>query len=298
MKLDAAGAARGIEEKIAQPLKLDTGRGRAGDRRDRDLEDVARGARGVGREGLRPARLRAGRLRRRGPAARLRDRARAAHPDRDRAAVPVALLGARHAARRRAPRLHPHVLFRSRQRRLRPIWSRSTTRCVADAQDEPAPQPRRRRSRSSSTCAMSGQEFTLSVPVTLGAAQGAATARRSAPRSTRSTSTATRTIRRRSRSRWSTSGSARSASGRSSRFPRLGSGAARRSLRAEREVYFARRQASRCAARSISASSSARARAIAGPALIQEHGTTTVLFENDACKVAPSGELIIKVGGA
>ena len=37
---------------------------------------------------------------------------------------------------------------------------------------------------------------------------------------------------------------------------------------------------------------------IAGPALIQEHGTTTVLFEHDACMVAPSGELIIAVGGA
>jgi N-methylhydantoinase A len=37
---------------------------------------------------------------------------------------------------------------------------------------------------------------------------------------------------------------------------------------------------------------------IAGPALIQEHGTTTVLFENDTCVVAPSGELIIAVGGA
>jgi N-methylhydantoinase A len=37
---------------------------------------------------------------------------------------------------------------------------------------------------------------------------------------------------------------------------------------------------------------------IAGPALIQEHGTTTVLFERDTCKVAESGELIIKVGGA
>jgi N-methylhydantoinase A len=35
---------------------------------------------------------------------------------------------------------------------------------------------------------------------------------------------------------------------------------------------------------------------IAGPALIQEHGTTTVLFENDRCEVAPSGELIIAVG--
>jgi N-methylhydantoinase A len=37
---------------------------------------------------------------------------------------------------------------------------------------------------------------------------------------------------------------------------------------------------------------------IAGPALIVEHGTTTVLFEHDACKVAESGELIIKVGAA
>jgi hypothetical protein len=37
---------------------------------------------------------------------------------------------------------------------------------------------------------------------------------------------------------------------------------------------------------------------IAGPALIQEHGTTTVLFERDACVAAPSGELIIDVGGA
>jgi N-methylhydantoinase A len=37
---------------------------------------------------------------------------------------------------------------------------------------------------------------------------------------------------------------------------------------------------------------------VAGPALIQEHGTTTVLFAKDDCRVAPSGELIIKVGGA
>jgi len=35
---------------------------------------------------------------------------------------------------------------------------------------------------------------------------------------------------------------------------------------------------------------------IAGPALIQEHGTTTVLFENDRCRVAQSGELIITIG--
>jgi N-methylhydantoinase A len=37
---------------------------------------------------------------------------------------------------------------------------------------------------------------------------------------------------------------------------------------------------------------------IAGPALIQEHGTVTVLFENDRLKVAPSGEMIITIGAA
>jgi N-methylhydantoinase A len=37
---------------------------------------------------------------------------------------------------------------------------------------------------------------------------------------------------------------------------------------------------------------------IAGPALIQEHGTTTVLFENDICRVADSGEMIITIGAA
>jgi N-methylhydantoinase A len=37
---------------------------------------------------------------------------------------------------------------------------------------------------------------------------------------------------------------------------------------------------------------------VVGPALIQEHGTTTVLFAGDRCRVAPSGELIIKVGSA
>jgi N-methylhydantoinase A len=36
---------------------------------------------------------------------------------------------------------------------------------------------------------------------------------------------------------------------------------------------------------------------IAGPALIEEHGTTTVLFERDRCEVAPSGELILAIGG-
>jgi N-methylhydantoinase A len=37
---------------------------------------------------------------------------------------------------------------------------------------------------------------------------------------------------------------------------------------------------------------------IAGPALIEEHGTTTVLYAGDSCRVAPSGELIIALGGS
>jgi N-methylhydantoinase A len=37
---------------------------------------------------------------------------------------------------------------------------------------------------------------------------------------------------------------------------------------------------------------------IPGPALIEEHGTTTVLYPGDQCRVAPSGELIIAVGGS
>ena len=36
---------------------------------------------------------------------------------------------------------------------------------------------------------------------------------------------------------------------------------------------------------------------LSGPALIEEHGTTTVLYKGDVCRVAPSGELIITVGG-
>jgi N-methylhydantoinase A len=42
----------------------------------------------------------------------------------------------------------------------------------------------------------------------------------------------------------------------------------------------------------------AAASRITGPALIEEHGTTTMMFEGDVCMVAPSGELIITVAGA
>ena len=119
MKLDAEGARRGIEEKVARPLKLDTVAAAqaiveiaiakmslavrevsvAKGYDPRDFALVASGGAGplhvcaIARELL--------------------------HPDRDRAAVSLAFLRARHAARRRAPRLHPHGLFRSCQRRFR-----------------------------------------------------------------------------------------------------------------------------------------------------------------------------------
>ena len=79
-------------------------------------------------------------------------------------------------------------------------------------------------------------------------------------------------------------------------FPSLAStGAATPS--GEREVYFsdAKRPLRAKVYRRDQLGAGAK---IAGPALIQEHGTTTVLFEHDACEVAPSGELIIAVGDA
>jgi N-methylhydantoinase A len=80
------------------------------------------------------------------------------------------------------------------------------------------------------------------------------------------------------------------------KFPSLAAARAATAT-AEREVYFSD------AAKPLRAKVYRRPELgagaeIAGPALIQEHGTTTVLFEHDTLKVADSGELIIKVGAA
>ena len=164
MVLDADGARAGIEQKVAKPLKHGCDRGGAGHRRDRDLENVARGARGLGGERLRSARIRAGRFRRRRPAARLRHRARTAHPESDRAAVSVAFLRARHAARRRAPRFHPHLLLRSREPGFCRRSPRCTTRWPARRRRACAMRPRRE-FQTELDLRYVGQEFTLSVPV-------------------------------------------------------------------------------------------------------------------------------------
>jgi N-methylhydantoinase A len=81
------------------------------------------------------------------------------------------------------------------------------------------------------------------------------------------------------------------------KFPRLGKAKGPAAAAAHRNVYFADAQKPvRCPLYQRDALK-AGAR-IVGPALIQEHGTTTVLFKNDDCTVMPYGELIIKVGGA
>ena len=184
MKLDADGARarhRGEDRRAAQARHR---RGGAGDRRDRDHQDVARGARGLGRQGLRPARLRAGRLRRRRPAARLRDRARAAHPDRDRAAVSrrisrrSACCSPTSATISSAPSIptSPASISRTLVAGPRRDGARRRTASLRHAQGRRAPDPARSALRRPGV-----------HPVGAGdarAAQGAATARRSAPRST------------------------------------------------------------------------------------------------------------------
>jgi N-methylhydantoinase A len=80
------------------------------------------------------------------------------------------------------------------------------------------------------------------------------------------------------------------------KFPRLREGPAATAA-LHRDVYFSDAQKPvRCP---IYERAGLKADAhIVGPALIQELGTTTVLFKNDDCRVMPSGELIIRIGDA
>jgi N-methylhydantoinase A len=79
-------------------------------------------------------------------------------------------------------------------------------------------------------------------------------------------------------------------------FPAVGRGGAATPPR-RRKVYFAHADAPVDCPAYRRADLPAGAE-LAGPALIEEHGTTTVLFAEDRCRVAESGELMIKVGGA
>jgi N-methylhydantoinase A len=80
------------------------------------------------------------------------------------------------------------------------------------------------------------------------------------------------------------------------RFPKLASGKSAKPVR-RREVFLDDARKPALCPIYWRADLGAGAR-IKGPALIEEHGTTTVLFEADRCTVSPSGELVIDVGGA
>ena len=79
-------------------------------------------------------------------------------------------------------------------------------------------------------------------------------------------------------------------------FPSVSSGGTPTPL-AERKAYFSSAKEARTA-KIYRRDQLAAGAEITGPALVQEHGTTTVLFENDTLKMAPSGEMIISIGGA
>jgi N-methylhydantoinase A len=79
------------------------------------------------------------------------------------------------------------------------------------------------------------------------------------------------------------------------RLPRL---AARRQAKAFRRVEAYLGEAARAVSCPVYQREDLGAGArVAGPALVREHGTTTVLFKGDACTVATTGELVISVRG-
>jgi len=80
------------------------------------------------------------------------------------------------------------------------------------------------------------------------------------------------------------------------KFPRLAAAPACKPSPRRRDAYFADvRKPVNCPVYDRDALGAGTT--IDGPALIQEVGTTTVLFEADRCRIAASGELVIAVGG-
>ncbi len=128
LALDVAAARNAIEEHIARPLDYadDEGVVRMADGIlvDRHGRDGRRAAAHLGRTRTRPARFRAVLLRRRRAAARLRARARALDSDRDRAAGTRHVFRHRHAARGRAARRRDHVYRTAGRRNPRPARGR------------------------------------------------------------------------------------------------------------------------------------------------------------------------------
>ncbi len=90
MKLDREPCRRRGDSASPKPLGLSLDGGASGHRQDRRVQDGRHHPQDDGRKGLRPARLRAVRVRRRGPGARGRVRARARRAEGDRAAEEIA----------------------------------------------------------------------------------------------------------------------------------------------------------------------------------------------------------------
>ena len=125
------------------------------------------------------------------------------YPDRHRAALPVAFLRARHAARRRAPRFRPHVLLRSRRGGLLQA-RRGSRRDARRRRPRRYATPRTRCAASNSTSATSARSSHCRCRSS-GRGSSRPTAPASAPPSTRSTSAATPTTPPTNRSRSSIS---------------------------------------------------------------------------------------------
>ena len=107
---------RRCTEKIATPLGLDPDRSGRRNPPHRHHEDGACGALGDHRARPRRRRLRAGRLWRRGAAARLRGGARTVDRHRHHSASARTFLGLWHAGRRPSPRFRQHVVHAARRR--------------------------------------------------------------------------------------------------------------------------------------------------------------------------------------
>ena len=293
MKLDAEGARRGIETEDRQALEARHGRGGAGDRRHLDQQDVARGARGVGRQGLRPARLRAGGLRRRRPAACLRHRPRAFIPT-----VIVPLFPSHFSALGMLLADERHDFTRTVYSDLASVDFGRLVK-IHDEMVKEAKAGLRHGKDAQYQVHLDiryvGQEFTLPVPVTL---EQLKRGDRKAIRTAFDKLYEHRYAHHSPEEPVEMVNIRLGAIGKRPKlaFPSLGaSGAAKPA--GERPAYFS--SASKPLTAKVYRRETLGAGAeIAGPALIQEHGTTTVLFENDRCKVAPSGELIVTIGAA
>ena len=285
MKLDAAGARSGIKEKIADPLKIDT-IAAAKAIVEIAISKMSLAVREVSvAKGYDSARFCPCRLRRRRPAACAPDRARTTYPHRHRAALSIAFLGARHAARRRAARFHPHHLFADLASADFHKLTAVHDEMVAEAKRRCVTAPKRS-IRFSSICAMSARSSRCRSRSSWATRQGRPQRHphrfRSHVRAALCAPFAGRAVEMVNFRLGATGKRPKLA------FPRLDEGRGGAGGRRARGLSL---EAQRPLTAKIYRRQDLAADAqLAGPALIQEHGTTTVLYEHDQCRVVESGD--------